>query len=389
MEQQLQDFQELEGPDQDLPVGGFSPAQNPEPAKEVKKPGLAEHLNDVAQAAADSLSAKETAEHRKVQTVSLKMADGQDLPEHYAAEVKLMPLVLDDGTMYPAHSRPDLPIAEYAVQRRLRDTRFDEFGKTLGNGKYRQVTQTRAKTLEDAQKLMAEYSQRPVQPEELGHLQQENAVNVKTYESRMAERQNESDVAQEKETQQKKAPEQDADPLHLGDIKKTPEHLFPEQPSHQKSPEVPQGPGVVSAPKREFPKKNPPEVLLANPRNNKPHVKDFGDHIVVTRRAMFGAGKAARAKSEQAVTVGLQAAAERFGQPVRFEGNPGFLEETAKQAVKLGIKLEPGNRLAEAIYAKALDARDKEIRIAKQRDMVFSQSKDKEKTKEKGVGLSR
>ena len=91
-----------------------------------------------------------------------------------------------------------------------------------------------------------------------------------------------------------------------------------------------------------------PEPLLVY--KNRPLVLDYGDHITVTRRAMMGIGTSARQRREQAVSTALQAAVQRFGEPVHFEGNPQFLRETAAMAVKLGISLEPGSKLAEQVY---------------------------------------
>ena len=91
-----------------------------------------------------------------------------------------------------------------------------------------------------------------------------------------------------------------------------------------------------------------PVPILA--RKNRPLVLDYGDHITVTRRAMFGIGRRAQEKREQAVGYALQAAVQRFGEPIHFEGNPAFLQETAEMAAKMGIQLEPGSKLAEQIY---------------------------------------
>ncbi len=91
-----------------------------------------------------------------------------------------------------------------------------------------------------------------------------------------------------------------------------------------------------------------PVPILAH--KNRPLVLDYGDHITVTRRAMFGIGRRAQEKREQAVGYALQAAVQRFGEPIHFEGNPAFLQETAEMAVKMGIQLEPGSKLAEQIY---------------------------------------
>ena len=94
-----------------------------------------------------------------------------------------------------------------------------------------------------------------------------------------------------------------------------------------------------------------PVPILAH--KNRPLVLDYGDHLTVTRRAMFGIGRRAQEKREQAVGYALQAAVQRFGEPIHFEGNPAFLKETAEMAVKMGIHLEPGSRLAEQIYRVA------------------------------------
>ncbi len=100
-----------------------------------------------------------------------------------------------------------------------------------------------------------------------------------------------------------------------------------------------------------------PVPLLTS--KNRPLVLDHGDLITVTRRAMLGIGNSAQKKREQAVSVALQAAVERFGQPVHFEGNPAFLKQTAEMAVKMGIQLESGNKLAAEIYQKALQEQEK------------------------------
>lgn len=243
-----------DGPERDAEGLSFSPSINPEPEKAVETEKKVERAPEKAQEPSKKPDlAAQDVESREIQTVSLKMEGGQDLPEHYAAEVKMIPLVLDEGTTYPAHTRPDLPIAEYAVQRGLRDTRFDEFGKTLGNGHYREVTQTRAKTLEEAQKRMAEYAQQPVQPQELNALKQLNAQNVEIYEARQAEQREAPEQARQEsakapEPEQAKEPTKtpenapEKDPLGLGDVKKPTEHLFPEQQDEkgpEKEPEKP------------------------------------------------------------------------------------------------------------------------------------------------------
>jgi len=102
--------------------------------------------------------------------------------------------------------------------------------------------------------------------------------------------------------------------------------------------------------------KRPPERHAPTPLltyRNRPLVLDHGDRITVTRRAMMGIGTSAKQKRENAVSTALQAAVERFGQPIHFNGNPKFLRETAEMAVKLGIQLEPGSKLAAELYREA------------------------------------
>lgn len=141
-----------------------------------------------------------------------------------------------------------------------------------------------------------------------------------------------------------------------------------------------------------FERRKTPEILMAHPRNGKPLVKDYGDHIVVTRRALLGIGSRAQEKREKAVGTALAAAAERFGQPVHFEGNPAFLRETAAMAVKMGIALEPGNKLGEQIYKKALEKQRREQERALKMN-AFSQAlvkqRELEPKKEVAKGLAR
>lgn len=379
-----------DGPERDAEGLSFSPSINPEPEKSVETEKKLERAPEKAQEPTKKPDlAAQDVDERKTRTVSLKMADGQDLPEHYAAEVKMIPLVLDDGTMYPAHTRPDLPIAEYAVERTLRDTRFDEFGKMLGNRDYREVTQTRAKTLEEAQKQMAEYAQQPVQPQELNALKQQNARNVKLYESRLAEQREvpeqapqepvkapEPEQAKDPAKTPEKAPEKD--PLGLGDVKKPTEPLFPEQQA-EKGPEK-------EREKPKFERKNPPEVLFANPKG-KPYVLDHGDKVSVTNRAMLGLGHEAAEKRRKAVEIGLKAAVDRFGEPVRFQGNRAFLEETVKVAMERGIALEPGSPMARDIYERAIQERGNQLGPSKDAAPYRAPEKKREVDKSKGIGL--
>ena len=113
--------------------------------------------------------------------------------------------------------------------------------------------------------------------------------------------------------------------------------------------------------------KHDPVPLLSH--KNRPLVLDYGDHIAVTRRAMFGIGRRAQSKRENAVSTALLAARDRFGEPIHFSGDPAFVRETANMAVKLGIALEPGNDLAKHAYEQALQ------RAAAERGNVLEPSK--------------
>ncbi len=116
--------------------------------------------------------------------------------------------------------------------------------------------------------------------------------------------------------------------------------------------------------KPRFERKNPPEVLFANPRG-KPYVLDHGDNVTVTNRAMLGLGHDAAEKRRKAVEVGLKAAVDRFGEPVRFQGNRAFLEETVKVALERGIALEPGSPMARDIYERAIKEHGNQLGTSK------------------------
>jgi hypothetical protein len=118
---------------------------------------------------------------------------------------------------------------------------------------------------------------------------------------------------------------------------------------------------------------------------NRPLVLDYGDHITVTRRAMLGIGSRAREKREQAVTTALQAAVQRFGEPIHFEGNPKFLRETAEMAVKLGIRLEPGSKLAEQVYKEAQERAVK----ARGNTLEPARKTEPQKSRQQDIGLER
>ncbi|MBN6744677.1 hypothetical protein JKG41_06275 [Acidithiobacillus sp. MC2.1] len=148
----------------------------------------------------------------------------------------------------------------------------------------------------------------------------------------------------------------------------------------QKSPEP-----LMPPEKPRFERKNPPEVLFANPKG-KPYVLDHGDKVTVTNRAMLGLGREAAEKRQKAVEIGLKAAVDRFGEPVRFQGNRAFLEETVK------VALEPGGPMARDIYERAIKERGNQLgpskgctlpRVAPYR----APEKKREVDKGKGIGL--
>lgn len=134
-----------------------------------------------------------------------------------------------------------------------------------------------------------------------------------------------------------------------------------------------------------FERKNPPEVLFANPKG-KPYVLDHGDKVTVTHRAMLGLGSEAAAKRQKAVEIGLKTAVERFGEPVRFLGNRVFLEETVKMAMERGIRLEPGNPLAQEVYDRATREHGNQLGPSKATPYRAPEKK-REVGKDKGLGL--
>ncbi|WP_226857925.1 LPD7 domain-containing protein [Acidithiobacillus caldus] len=144
------------------------------------------------------------------------------------------------------------------------------------------------------------------------------------------------------------------------------------QAPEQKAPE--------SEPVRTFPKKSPPEVLLAEPKRGKALVLDHGDKVSVTNRAMLGIGREAEDRRNKSVEVALKAAKERFGEPVRFSGSRAFEEKTIEMAVRLGIALEPATEHGKRAYEKALEARNA-LGPSQNRAPV------KQKVVEKGIGL--
>ncbi|WP_148262206.1 LPD7 domain-containing protein [Acidithiobacillus caldus] len=134
--------------------------------------------------------------------------------------------------------------------------------------------------------------------------------------------------------------------------------LSPQQPSAP--------PGNRGGEQKNYERHDPVPLLSLK---NRPLVLDYGDHIAVTRRAMFGIGRRAQSKRENAVSTALLAARDRFGEPIHFSGDPAFVRETANMAVKLGIAMEPGNDLAKHAYEQALQ------RAAAERGNVLEPSK--------------
>jgi hypothetical protein len=135
-----------------------------------------------------------------------------------------------------------------------------------------------------------------------------------------------------------------------------------------------------SEPVRTFPKKSPPEVLLADPKRGKALVLDHGDKVSVTNRAMLGIGREAEDRRNKSVEVALKAAKERFGEPVRFSGSRAFEEKTIEMAVRLGIELEPATEHGKRAYEKALEAKNA-LGPSQNRAPI------KQKVVEKGIGL--
>ena len=147
----------------------------------------------------------------------------------------------------------------------------------------------------------------------------------------------------------------------------------------QKSPEP-----LMPPEKPRFERKNPPEVLFANPKG-KPYVLDHGDKVTVTNRVMLGLGHEAAEKRRKAVEVGLKAAVDRFGEPVRFQGNRAFLEETVKVAMERGIALEPGSPMARDIYERAIHERGNQLGPSK--DAAPYRAPEKKREVGKVIGL--
>ena len=135
-----------------------------------------------------------------------------------------------------------------------------------------------------------------------------------------------------------------------------------------------------------YPRKSPPEILMTS-RRGAPYVKDHGDQIAVTRRATLAITRRGKDEREQAISTALMAARERFGEPVRIYGNKAFVDETIKQAVQQGIKLEPAGYYAEKEYARVMTGELKRREKALQAgNMAPSKSKGVHKGQGLGIG---
>ena len=144
--------------------------------------------------------------------------------------------------------------------------------------------------------------------------------------------------------------------------------------------QAPEQKAAESEPTRTFPKKSPPEILLADPKRGKALVLDHGDKVSVTNRALLGIGREAEERRNKSVEVALKAAKERFGEPVRFSGSRAFEEKTIEMAVRLGIQLEPATEHGRRAYEKALEARNT-------LGPSVNRAPARQKTVEKGIGL--
>ena len=119
-------------------------------------------------------------------------------------------------------------------------------------------------------------------------------------------------------------------------------------------------------------------------RRGAPYVKDHGDQIAVTRRATLAITRRGKDEREQAISTALMAARERFGEPVRIYGNKAFVDETIKQAVQQGIKLEPAGYYAEKEYARVMTG---ELKRREKALQAGNMAPSKSKNVHKGQGL--
>lgn len=296
--------------------------------------------------------------------LTLPITGEVDLPEavreamNYRVEV--VPLVLDEGSVLArSELKPgEQPIA-YEVLRRGNDLEGLNplFSVAVDRMRFdaRQDPQAAEKAIQKAQELAALKLDRnllipgygkatPENQEKLLHSAFRDALDDRKTPAKAPEQSQESDPA-------KPEPERPLEPEKEVSATKQPGPKSPEPDNAELVRNWPKAQGTPPAKARPAFERHAPEPLLTH--KNRPLVLDYGDHITVTRRAMMGIGTSARQKRELAVSTALQAAVQRFGEPVHFEGNPRFLRETAAMAVKLGIPLEPGSKLAEQVYREA------------------------------------
>ncbi len=327
----------------------FGPSQ----AVEQQKPGM-----DVAEINLDSAEGKALLAELEIQ--GIRLPD----PAEYNREVLEIPAVAQETAATLGKVQPGLPESERADAAAIRTQLLDV-------GEYRPE-----KYQETGVPEVGQAASEKVQ----GIMQQVRAPDV-------ADPEKEPEKKQEQETPAQRDVLPKAEPKKSADLEKP--GAGPEQPAPDKAlladwPDLKMPPLVPTPPRPEKPKFEryaQPVPLLSH--KNRPLVLDHGDQITVTRRALMGIGRPAQERREQAVATALQAAVGRFGQPVHFEGNPAFLKQTAEMAVRLGIKLEPGNDLAAEIYAKAL--KEKEQSMAKAN--ILGPARQPQKQQQRGQGM--
>ena len=106
-----------------------------------------------------------------------------------------------------------------------------------------------------------------------------------------------------------------------------------------------------------FPEKRPAEVL--EKRLFVAAVKDHGNRITVTRMGMAYVNPKQKRERDDRVARSLQMARERFGDPVRVEGNSGFEQSVIKAAIAQGIPLEMASERGAKAYQLALQSEKK------------------------------
>ena len=297
--------------------------------------------------------------------LTLPITGEMDLPqavrEAMEYRVEVVPLVLDEGSIL---ARPELnpgeqPVA-YEVLRKGNDLDGLNPGFLVALDRMRfdtrQDPQAAEKALQKAQELAAQKLDMDLLIPGYGKATPENQEKLLKSAFRDAldgwkAPAKASDPSQEPKPARPEPEKSHPEPEKEASATKQPEPKSREPDNAELVQDWPKTQGTPPAKARPAFERHAPEPLLAH--KNRPLVLDYGDHITVTRRAMLGIGTSARQRREQAVSTALQAAVQRFGEPVHFEGNPQFLRETAAMAVKLGISLEPGSKLAEQVYREA------------------------------------